>query len=444
MHYFSRKPLHRRTVLRGLLGGAAIGVALPPLEAFFNANGTAYAACGNFPKRFGMYFWGNGVLPERWIPSTTGPDFALSDALAPLADFRDYLTVLSGFEVKTDNPIAHGSGPGGFFSGHPVIVNGEDYTFAAPTIDQIMAAEIGGETRFRSIELAVEPGGSGFSFNGPDSNNAPESNPALLFDRLFGAGFRAPGDEVVVDPSLSFRRSVLDAVMADSRKLSARLGANDKRRLDQHFSAVRDLELRIARLEEEPANFAGCVRPTMPTPIPEVEGRPQMSAIAHVMADLTAMAFACDLTRVLTFWYSGALSNVLYPGAKAGHHQLTHDEPGIQEQVHNIVVSIIEDLAYLLGRLSSIEEGDGHILDHTVIMATTDVSYGRTHAIDEYPVALLGNACGALKSGFHYRSETKENTSMISLSLLRAMGVQRADFGIDRTLVTDGLSEIDA
>jgi len=203
MHYLSRKPLNRRTVLRGLLGGAAIGVALPPLEAFFNANGTAYAACGNFPKRFGMYFWGNGVLPERWIPSTTGADFVISDALAPLADFREYLTVLSGFEVKTDNPIAHGSGPGGFFSGHPLIVNGEDYTFAAPTIDQIMAAEIGGETPFRSIELAVEPGGSGFSFNGPDSNNAPESNPIRLFERLFGGAFRAPGDETMVDPSLS-------------------------------------------------------------------------------------------------------------------------------------------------------------------------------------------------------------------------------------------------
>jgi hypothetical protein len=440
----SRFKLSRRTLLRGMLGGAGIALALPPLEAFFDDNGLAYALDGTFPKRFGLFFWGNGIIPERWIPQTTGADWELTDQLAPLASVKDQVTVITGMEVKTGNPAAHISGPAGFLTGDGVFTVGDHDTFQHPSIDQLMAAAIGGDTRFRSVEVGVEPGVRGLSYNGPNSLNPPESDPAVLFERLFGGGFRVPGEEPIIDPKLSIRRSILDSVLTDANQLRGRLGATDKARLDQHLSGVRDLELRIARLEEDPPNLAACMRPAVPGALPDIEGRPQMSARSRVMADLVTMAFACDLTRVLSFWYSHPVSNVLYGQATAGHHQLTHDEPGEQPQLHEIVVNIVSDFAALVEALRAVPEGDGTLLDNSAILATTDVSYGRTHQIDEYPILLAGTACGALRTGFHYRSETQENTSHIALSLLRAMDVPTASFGVDAGKVTTGLSEIEA
>ena len=133
------------------------------------------------------------------------------------------------------------------------------------------------------------------------------------------------------------------------------------------------------------------------------------------------MAYACDLTRVMSYWYSDPLNNVLYPAATAGHHQLTHDEPGDQPQVHQIVLDAVDAYAQLVASLSSVQEGDGTLLDHTVLLGTTDVSYGRTHQIDEFPILLAGQCGGALTTGVHYRSATKENTSHVVLSILRAM-----------------------
>ena len=169
-----------------------------------------------------------------------------------------------------------------------------------------------------------------------------------------------------------------------------------------------------------------------------------MSARSTAMADLVTKAFACDQTRVLSFWHSDPLSDVLYPGAEAGHHQLTHDEPGEQPQVFQIVHDVMKDFAYLVQSLRAVQEGDGTLLDNTALLGTTDVSYGRTHQIDEYPILVAGTACGALKTGFHYRSETQENASHVTLSLLRAMDVRAARFGVDAGQVEDGLSELDA
>jgi hypothetical protein len=214
--------------------GSAVGIGLPPLEAFFNSNGTAYAADGSFPQRFGLFFWGNGILPERWIPSTEGADWTLTDQLAPLADVKSHVTLLTGMEVKVQNLVAHATGPGGFLSGAPLITKGDDYTFAAPSLDQMIAAEVGQQTLYRSLEVGVQPDGIGHSFNGPDSRNPAETDPIKLFQRLFGDGFREPGDAPIVDAKWALRRSVLDSVMGDASQLKKRLGVNDQRRFDLH------------------------------------------------------------------------------------------------------------------------------------------------------------------------------------------------------------------
>ena len=434
--------LHRRAVLRGMLGGAAVTLALPSLEAFLGRG--AYASTGAFPRRFVLFFWGNGILTERWIPGDAGPDWTLSPQLAPLAPVKDVVTLVTGTEVKTGNGDAHVSGPAGFLTGRaPVMKAAGDWTFAGPTLDQIIAADIGGDTLFRSLEVGVQPGVHGRSHNGPDSVNPPESDVARLFERLFGPTFRAPGEDTPPDPKLALRRSVLDSVMTDARALRARLGATDRTRLDQHFTAVRDLELRIARLQEDPPQLASCSRPDAPPALEPIEGRPQMSERARVLADLAAMALACDQTRVLSLWYSDPVSDVLYPGATAGHHQLTHDEPAPQPQVDGVVQQITGDLAYFIGALRAVPEGDSTLLDSTVLLATTDVSQGRTHQIDEYPIVLAGTGCGALKTGLHSRSTTNESTSHVALSVMRAVGARAATFGEDAGKVDTGLSAIE-
>ena len=439
----SLKGLSRRTLLKGILGGSLVTVGLPVLEIFLNDSGTAYASGDGLPTRFGLFHWGNGNLPHRWVPEIEGVDYELSDQLAPLAAVKQEVLVLTGMSVKTGNVIPHHSGSAGLFSGAAPLGTNEDHSFALPSIDQIIAAEIGKDTRFRSIEFGSVPG-EGLSYNGPYSLNPPESNPFALFERIFGAGFRAPGEEAEVDPTIALRRSVLDSVMEDARKLNIRLGATDKVRMEQHLDGVRALELQLARLEEDPPDLAACLRPDAPpVELPEIDGRPQLSAINRAMCDTVAMAMACDQVRVFSNFFSKPLTNVLFQGADAGHHQLTHDEPGEQPQVHEIVVQIVEEYAYMVEALRSIPEGDSTLLEHCAILGASEISLGRNHSLDDMPMLIAGGACGRLKKGLHHRSHSGENTSKVMLSIIRSMGITAASFGDKEGKVEDGFSDIE-
>jgi hypothetical protein len=447
----NRRLPSRRTFLRGILGGAAVSVGIPWLEALHVPRYASAAGVDSFPKRFGLFFWGNGVLPgdgqgipDQWTPTGSGTNWELSEQLSPLAPMKQHVTVISRMQVTTGNPAAHAGGPAGLLSGRPLLRNGADYTFAGPSIDQILAESVGSQTRFRSLEIAVEPGARGLSHTGPNTINPAEYSPVALFERLFGAEFRAPGDEPIVDPKLSLRRSVLDAVQEDSLALQRRASASDRARLDQHFTAVRDLELRIARLLEDPPNLAACMRPPAVDEIPFVDGRPQMPVIAATMADLLAMALACDQTRVFSLWYSTPVNNVLYPGANAGHHQLTHDEPGDQPMVNTIVKGIMGDLNTFLQKLDAIPEGDGTLLEHCGILASSDVSYGRTHSIDRYPIVVCGSMGGRLRTGVHIVSEIQDNVAKVPFTMANAMGANLASFGDGPGLVTSTLGDLEA
>lgn len=444
----TRSALSRRTVLRGLLGGAAVGVALPTLDWFLNDSGTAYADGTTLPRRFGVFFWGNGVLPERWVPAATGEGDAwqLSDQLAPLAAVKDKITVVSGMRVQTGNELAHASGAAGILSGSSLQITGDSSTFALPSIDQVMAAKLGGDTRFRSLEIAAQEGAHGESHTGPNSRNPPEWSPLALYERIFGSGFTAPGDEPIIDPRVGLRRSVLDAVMADATRLRGRVGAADRARLDQHFEGIRDLERRLQKLQEDPPSLASCAKPDEPLPAyPPIDGRPQLAEINRALSDLMVMALACDQTRIFSYWFSDSVNNILFfPGATSGHHRLTHDEPGDQPQVHQIVVQIMEAFGYLLERMASVPEGDGTLLDNCAVLATTDCSYARQHLLEDFPIVIAGSACGYLKTGVHYRAPSPDNASKVLLTLLRAMGISLGEFGVDNGRVTDGLGAIEA
>ena len=222
----SRFALPRRTLLRGLFGGTALSIGLPPLEAMFNVNGNAYADGGALPKRFGMFFWGNGNRPENWTPLASGSTWELSETLQPLTALKSHLTVVSGLEVKLVNDAPHGSGAAGLLTAAPLDLQGN---FTAASIDQVIAQEIGNDTLYRSLETGIDTA-TGNSYNGPNSKNPTETSPHTLFARIFGETFREPGD-LTVDPKLALRRSVLDAVMNDTMALQSRVGSNDKIRL---------------------------------------------------------------------------------------------------------------------------------------------------------------------------------------------------------------------
>lgn len=440
----SRNRISRRTLLRGVLGGGLVSIGLPPLDIFFNTNGTAYADGTTLPRRFGLCMWGNGMIPDRWTPNGLGADYEFSPQLAPLTDLRDSISIITGYEVKTPNTIPHFSGASGILTGRPTLDRGDDRgSFPGASLDQVIAAEIGNDTRFRSIEFGAQPG-SGLSYNGPDNLNPPESDPRALFDRIFGEGFRAPGEDVEADPRLSLRRSVLDAVMGDAERLQRRLGSSDQARLEQHLQGIRDLELRIQRLEEDPPDLAACARPGEPLDeYPHIEGRPQIEEKTLVMGEIIAMALACDQTRVFSNFLTAPVANDLFSGITEGHHRLTHDEPGEQPLVDEIVTRLVGYVAGFLTKLREIPEGDGSLLDNCGILVTSDCSLGRLHAMDEFPLILAGSACGRLRMGMHHRN-IGDNASKVSLTMIRAMGINQASFGGDDGYTEDSVGELEA
>jgi hypothetical protein len=437
--------IHRRTLLKGMLGGSLVTLGLPPLELFFDRAPKSRAAAGGFPRRLGVFFWGNGNIPQLWEPRGDGADWTPSPQLEPLAPVKDKVSVVTGTVVPFNNRVPHGTGLAGVLTGADLTdIRGDEFTMTRPTLDQVAAAAIGRETRFRSLEVAVIPS-AGFSHNGPRSVNPAESSPARLFDRLFNpdGGFRAPGTDAPPDPKLHLRRSVLDAVRQDASRLARRLGARDAARLDQHLTGVRELEQRIARLEAAPPSLAACRAPMAPrASFPDIEGRPQIAEISGAIIELLAMALACDQTRVFSLFFCPPLADTLFLDLPQGHHQLTHDEGGDQPQVHRIVRFVMGELARLLQRFDAVEEGDGTLLDHLSLLATSDLSFGRTHSIEEYPILVCGGSSGALKAGVHVKARG-EPVSRVGLSLLRAVGVPQAEFGDGPARVTDGIAGLE-
>jgi hypothetical protein len=449
--------LDRRTFLRGAVLGAAATLALPPLEIMLNSNGTAFADGAPLPKRFGVFFWGNGVVPRYWVPQGTGTDWTPGEELLPLvnAGLKDYISVVSGHDIKTGNPRGHHAGAAGILSGAPLIPQdpgsaGYASTFSAPSIDQIVAGHIGIESRFRSIEFGVDPRVSTsegttlqhLSHNGPDNVNPAEYNPHRLFTRLFGEGFVEVGNPEPY-PRLALRRHILDAVREDSNHLRQKLGAADRARLDQHLEGIGALQHRLRSIEEAPLPPSACLLPTDPGNIGHdtAERQPER---ARAMADLLAIALACDQTRVWSNLFNGSVSGTIYWGIDptTNFHQLTHDEPGDQPKVHAIVQFIMEEFAYLLNALKNTAEGDGNLLDNSVILATSDCNSGYAHSITDYPILVAGKGGGKLRTGLHVRGNGA-NTSRVLLTCLRAMDCPFDAFGAAGGRTDVGISELE-
>ncbi|MCB9779836.1 MAG: DUF1552 domain-containing protein [Alphaproteobacteria bacterium] len=438
------KPLDRRTFLRSVLGGVAASVALPPLEAMLGVNGTAWAGGEELPTRFGVWFWGNGIKPDRWVPSTTGSGWSPSVELDGLAGLTDYVSIASGCEIKTATHPHH-SGMTGIMTGRKYYQVGTTRdtivsTFASQSVDQLAADFYSGQTPFRSLELGVTrfrgtDEGTTFqhlSHNGPNSPNPSEYDPVAVYNRLFGVT-----TDVRVDLA---RQSVLDHLGEQVIRLHGRLGHSDQVRLEQHLDGIRTLELQLS------AERGACGVPDSVSSWPDVDGQEQIEQQNRTMSELLALALACDLTRAFSVQWSTAGSGVVVwqVGATDSMHSMSHNETGDQPTCHAAIGFAMDNLATFLQTLKDTPEGDGNLLDRCSILCTSELSDGQVHSNDEYPIMIAGRGGGRLRSGVHYRSGSKLNTSHAVLTALRGGGVDAASFGADEGYVTSGIGELEA
>ncbi|MEN9580218.1 MAG: hypothetical protein RJA70_3227 [Pseudomonadota bacterium] len=447
--------LPRRTVLRGALFGSAVAVGLPLLSPMLNNNGTALAQGGALPRRLGVFFFGNGrgQVAERWTPALTGPLWELSPQLQPLANVKEYLNVVSNSQVLVQSLREHHRGAVAMLSGAEYIAHdpgnaGYGSTFSTQSIDQLAADAAAGQTPFRSLEVRISDKiarGEGtavaeLSHNGPHNFNPSESNPAVIYERLFAA--QSSQDSTRTHLLGKLRTSVLDAVRQDISDLHRRVGYADRARLDQHFENIRGLDRRIDRL----ANALACRQTPIPQDFPADGAREPLEERTRAMAELISVALSCDLMRSFTFQYTGSVGSTVFwqAGSTEGHHSLSHAGSAAQDEIDRATVVAMEHFAILLEALRSSPEGDGNLLDSSAILCTSDCSNGQTHSVEDMPIVVAGRGSGALKyPGVHYRADGN-NTSEVLLSLLRATGLKLATFGSGGGFVQKGASEIEA
>jgi hypothetical protein len=451
-----RYPIARRKLLKGLLGGTAVSVGLPALEVMVGSTRAARAQGAAQPRRLGVFFWGNGVRLKAWNPATQGPGWALSPALEPLAPVKDYLNVVSGMDIKIPSSQGHHTGEVGILSGYPLISQPKGgaafrSTFSAPSIDQAAAAELGKATRFRSLEVGISRRvntreGTTLQFishNGPDSANPPVYEPAAVFNRLFGGDFKP---SPALQTATAMRRSILDAVRRDLDGLKPRVSSADRTRLDQHLENIRTIERRLQGTEGGAMGVAGCAPSAAPGAFPDTASGEPLEPIMTAMSDLITLALACDQTRVFSVMFTGSTATTVFwqVNVARGHHQLSHDEPGDQPQIQATTVFTMKMFNILLSKLKATPDGTGNLLDSCAILASSDCAEGKSHANRDYPILVAGSGGGRLKfPGVHHRAP-QQNPNQVLLTLLRAVGIERASYGINNALTTTGCAPIEA
>ncbi|HLY12384.1 MAG TPA: DUF1552 domain-containing protein [Planctomycetota bacterium] len=429
----SIQPISRRTLLRGI--GAA--VALPWLESMT----PAFARGEAFPVRMGLIYTPNGKNMDDWTPKAEGADYELPAILQPLKDLRDEVSILTG--LTADKARAHGDGGGdharalsAYLTGaQPRKTDGSDIR-AGVSVDQAAAAAIGDQTRLSSLEIGCEAGAmagncdSGYScvysstmsWKSATQPLPKEVNPKSVFDRLFGGGSAAERAK-----ARARRQSVIDTVREDYKDLNGKVTKQDQRKLDEYMTSIRDIEQRLERAMHLP-------EVKVPDGVAKPTGIPA-SYEEHIklMGDLMVLAFQTDVTRVSTFVVANEGSNKPYAfiGVPEGHHDLSHhgNDKAKKAKIAKINTFHVTQLAYILGRLKAVKEGDGTLLDHCLIAYGSGNSDGNAHNHDNLPVLLAGKGDGSLKQGRHLRFPKETPVNNLWLALLQRMGVKVTSLG---------------
>jgi hypothetical protein len=438
----------RRRVLRSLAAGSAISVGLPFLDCFLNENGTALASTGSrLPVRFGTWYWGLGLPPGHWEPKQTDAGYEFPPLLAMLSPFKHKLTVLSGMRVDADGKSTepHDSGANCVFTG----VMSAHTAAPGKSLDQSIADVIGSGTRFRSIQVACN-GNPKVSMSSSDANavNPSEVSPLALYTRIFGQGFTDPSEATFTpDPEVMVRESALSVVGEQRRSLLRLVGVEDRRRLDQYFTSLRDLENKLSIELKEPAPMPACSIPEQPEQVTERSVMIEDVRKRHdLFADLLAHALACGQTRVFNLAISHGNANVRREGNPTHHHAHSHEEPidetlGYQPMTTWFCLEYMKLLQNMLATLDNFQEGGGSLLDRVLMFIPTDHGDARLHSLQDIPVFLAGGAGGRVKTGLHL-SLKGQSITRVGLTVQQIMGVPIGRWGTGANEVSAPIVEI--
>jgi len=445
--FVTKKSIARRTFLRG----AGVTLALPLLDSMVPAF-TALAQSGAAPQlRLGFCFMPHGAVMANWTPAAEGA-LELSPILAPLDPYKKDVVVLSnlahamaGPQGPGDNGGDHTRCPAVFLNGvHPKRTDGADIQ-AGVTIDQIAAAKIGQDTLLPSLELAIEDYSGlvgscdvGFSctymntisWRTPTAPMPMEINPRVVFDRMFGDGATADERRRRIDT----QRSILDAVTDQVRRLQGGLGANDRNRVTDYLDSVREIERRIALSEKQASQSLDV--PVSPRGIPD-------DFVEHtkLMFDLMTIAYQANITRISTFMMAREVSYRTFPmlGISEAFHTASHHQnnPDRLAQLTRIQAFHVGLWSYWLEKLRSTTDGDGTLLDHSLILYGGSMSNSNVHNHAPLPIVVAGGANGAMKGGRHLKYA--ENTPMANLllTILRKAGIEQDSVGDSSGLLTE-------
>jgi hypothetical protein len=442
MNFLTAKSLSRRTVLRGI--GASL--ALPFLDAMVPSARAATKPV----RRFLTFYVPNGMAMEYWSPKGEGTSFELSPILEPLAPFKNQMLVLSGLHASWN--YIHAGASGSFLTGTPKGGRNEIEIFADVSIDQLMARQFANETQVASLELSLDaPANAGactgnlscvythtLSWRSMYQPLPVEYNPRAVFERLFGDTGKT--DWAAREARMQQHKSILDSVNGKLASLKKELGAQDQNKVNEYTDAIRDVERRIQRAEEQ----KDIRLPAMDAP----DGVPPVfEDHLALMLDLQLLAFQSDLTRVISFMIGKEQSARPYPqiGVPEAHHPLSHHDnaPELIAQMSKINRYHAELFSKYLAKLRATPDGDGSLLDHMMILYGSGISNSQRHAPDNLPLLLLGGGTGALKGGRHIVYKEKPSMANLLVTIMDKMGVPVEKVGgSNGTLQLDTLSNI--
>ncbi|MET0279597.1 MAG: DUF1552 domain-containing protein [Steroidobacteraceae bacterium] len=424
----------RRRVLRGMLGGSAVTVGLPFLDYFLNGNGTALASGAALPTRFGTWIWGLGMNAAIFTPKKFGADFDLPPEIESLKNVKQHINLFSNFNTFRDaSPLmCHHTGWVILRSG---VAPTPSKVRPGETIDVTVAKRLGNTTRFPILSAtATGDVRDSYSYENENSINPPEWSPVRFYQKLFGPDYQDPNAaEFVPDPRTMIRKSVLSGVLDSTKSFQRKIGAEDRQRLDQYFTGLRDLERQLDMQLTKPQPLASCRHIDAPANDPPAGLDAGLVSTRHrMMTDIMVMALACDQARVFNMGYAAETASTSKSGYEKPHHTATHEEPegpgGYQEEVSWFTRRAMEEWAYFVEAFAKVPEGDGTMLDHSLTYALSDISYARIHSLDGIPMFTAGKAGGRLKTGLHIDGASSPGTR-VGYTAMKVLGLDIPQWG---------------
>ena len=426
MSFVTGRSLPRRTLLRS--AGAAL--SLPFLDAMIPALSPRARAAVKPSHRFHAFYVPNGMAMEYWTPKGEGSAFELSPILEPLAPFRDKMLVLSG--IKANWNYIHAGASGSFLTGTTRGGRNEIEVVADVSLDQLLARRFAHETQLASLELAMDPPANAgactgnlscvythtLSWRSPTQPLPMEWNPRAVFEKLFGDS--GSTNQAAREARLRQHKSILDSVTAKLSSLRRELGPQDRLKIDEYSEAVRDVERRIQKAEEQSdARLPAMEQPQCAPPVFEDH--------LALMLDLQLLAFQSDLTRVISFMLSKEQSARPYPqiGVPEAHHPLSHhnDIPELVAQMSKINRYHAQLFSQYLAKLQATPDGDGSLLDHVTILYGSGISNSTRHSGDNLPLLVVGGGAGRFKGGRHLTFANKPTMANLLMTLADKLGV---------------------